>query len=208
MKVILEGTDDEPFDPANDLRVLVAYLNSGLALRAHAMLERVGREAGESGRLIFSLWDFNSLSEPALVPLAVAAAKEADMIVFATPEGQPLPRQVRDWIAHWLLTKKELPRALVANLDPESAPPTAKPVVRPYLEKVASNGKMHFWARASDAQTPLDTARLKAQRAGDQVKGSKAIARQNATRAGWRSKPSGIHATATSVAQECCRRVG
>ena len=196
MKVIFAGPDSPPFEPADDLRVLVAYRNSAFALRARDLLDRVGNEAGETGRMICSLWNFDSLAVPVLALLALADAKEADLVVFATQEGEALPWDVHLWIARWFLTAPDLPRALVAILDSEPAQAKAPPVVRAYLEKVARNGKMQFFARGCNATAPLHLEALNAQFARDHEIGT--VIQQTA---GRRSGAPGIYSRVTPAAQ-------
>ena len=158
MKMILAGSANELFDPVLDLRVVVAYQNSALALRARALLERVAQAAARPGRLIYSLWDFTGLAEPALLPIACQEALAADIIVVAAVEGKALPKGVRDWVARWLRKKNDLPQALVASLHPDPEQTPAPPVVRPYLAGVAEHGKMQFFASPSDGHGPVAPA--------------------------------------------------
>lgn len=163
MKLILDGTDNEVFDPATDLRVLVAYPNAAFALRAKAMLARVAQDAGKFGRLIYSLWDFNSLAEPVLQPIAAEEALAADIVLFAAPEGKALPKGVREWIARWLVTKNELPQAMVASLHTDPATAPNPPVVLTYLARVAKYGGMNFFAGGGEAKPPVNLAKFRAE---------------------------------------------
>jgi hypothetical protein len=154
VKVILDGTDNKPFDEVRDMRVLLVYQSAAHALRTTAMLERVGQAAGEGGRLIFTPWDFDSLAVMPLMHIAVEDARNSDIIVFAAEEGELLPQQVRNWISCWLGAKFGHPRALVANLQPRPEPTLAPPV--PYLAKVAEQGKMHFFSGTNESLAHVD----------------------------------------------------
>lgn len=155
MKLILQGTDDELFDPATDLRVLVAYSNVAFALRAKTLLARIAQRADQLGRMVFSLWDFNSLAEPVLSPIATEEALGVDIILVAAPEGKVLPKGVRDWMARWLRAKKDFPQALVASLYRDLATAPAHPIVLPYLARVAKRGAMHFFPGAGAGKFTL-----------------------------------------------------
>ena len=196
--------DNEPFDPADDLRVVVAYLNSDSVLRASALLDRVAREADDAGRLICSLWEFKSLAEPALSRLAVVDAKDADLIVIATQEGEALPQEVRIWIVNSLLTKQVHPRALVAILDLDLAQPKTKRVIRPYLEEVARSAKMQFFASGSDGNPPLELKKLKAPPTGRHGSGDERTTTQTTPASGWRSGCLGFYAILTLAAKGVC----
>ncbi len=202
MKVIIEGRDNVLFDAANDLRVVVAHLNSAFALRTHAVLERMGREAGGSGRLICSLWDFNSLAEPALSPMAVAETQQANLVVIATQEGAALPREVCLWIIKSLVTKPGHPRALIAILDFDLAQPETHPVVRPYLQIVARYGELSFFASDSDAKELLDLKAYRAQLARASATGDKKVVPQTPPAADWRSELPRAYATVSPAELE------
>ena len=200
----MDDPDNEPFDPADDLRVVVAYLNSAFALRASTLLERVAREAGTPGRLICSLWEFKSLAEPALARLAVGDAKAANLIVIATQEGEALPPEVRSWLGHVLVTKQEHPRALAAVLDLDPARPEAQRGVRSYLEEVARRSEMQFYASGSDANTPLDLQKLRKPSPGKKADAAKRPKPPTAPTTGWRSGCLGFYAILTLAARGVC----
>jgi hypothetical protein len=133
--------------PNDALQVLVAYEDLAAGKRAMEMLERVSRQCGEPGRWVHSMWRFDVLADATYLTVAVSEALTADIIVIAAREGEPLPQRVRDWIAHWLLVKKDRPAALVATLD---YPRPAQPCVLPYLEKSAHLGRLQFFANGQE----------------------------------------------------------
>ncbi len=167
MKVIREGTDHGVFDTATDLRVLVAYQNAAFALRTKAMLEQVARDETRRGRLVYRLWEFNSLGDPVLLPIATAEVLAADIVVFSAQEGMALPKAVLNWTARWLLARESLPQALIASLhqDPE-APEPVQAFVLPYLAGVAKYGRMHFFAAGKDVRVWLDLKKIEAEHHG------------------------------------------
>ena len=156
MKVILDGTDSQPFDQVGDIRALVVYQNAAFALRSKAMLERVGRAAGKGGRLIYTLWDFDSLAAPALMAVAADDARNSDIVVFAAQEGEILPRAVRNWISCWIGTRSGHPRAIVASLQFHPEHSRRPPVLLPYLAQVAEHGKMHFFSGTTESLAHVD----------------------------------------------------
>ena len=207
MKVILDGPDNEPFDPAKDLRVFVAYLNAPFAHRAKATLERIGQDASEQGRLVYTMWDFNSLAEPMLSGIASGEALAADIIVFAAPEAKCLPKGVRDWIADWLLRKKDFPQALVAvaslHRDPEQA--QAEPVLPRYLARVAKYGSMHFFAEGSDGKAQVDRDKVRAGLAGESGTAGQKVFPLPAPLAGSQSMVTSLYGTMSPAAQRACQ---
>jgi hypothetical protein len=52
MKLVLNHPSMEPFEPAKDLKVVVACEGSTNAQQACALLERVGRDSEGEGRLV------------------------------------------------------------------------------------------------------------------------------------------------------------
>ncbi len=205
MKVILDGTDNEAFDPVSDLRVLVAYPNAAFARRAKVMLQRVGQAAGEQGRLIYSLWDFSCLAEPRLLQIATEEALAADIIIFSAPEGKSLPKSVRDWVSRWLLLKKEIPQALVACLHHEESPAPTDPILLRYLASVAECGDMSFFAAGNGSEVRADLAELRVKREGTSQRAGPAVSPQLANRAGAPPGITCIYATGTPAAQRGCR---
>jgi hypothetical protein len=146
MKLVLNQPCIEPFEPAKDLKVVVVCEDSTAAGRACAMLERIGRNAGMVGRMIYNWWNFEVLAITVLKKLAASEAAEADLIVIAAHDGSRLPEAVIDWISQWLAIAEHRPRALVALLGSGITRNGNSPDILSKLEKIAEWGQMNFFA--------------------------------------------------------------
>jgi hypothetical protein len=128
------------------VRAVVAYvdrLTHQRALRIHDHLEEELR--GEFV-LDFTWWTPDLLRHPAQFESAVAAAVEADAIVFSFHAAQDLPAPVRSWIDAWRHKRERRRSALVAVSAPPAWTPHAAglcPVHR-LLEEVAEQAGMEF----------------------------------------------------------------
>jgi len=148
-------------EQSQPLRVLVAYEDFAAGTRAMAMLNRVESQSGEPGELTHMMWRFDVVADADFFELAVKEALKADIIVIAAREGKGLPQRIKDWIARWLLMKQSRPLALVATLDYRPVKASSEAPVLPYLAKLASFGKMQFFANGSSPDTGNDLANLR-----------------------------------------------
>jgi len=148
-----EGNEDD-----SRLIVLVAYEDFAAAIRAMAMLKRVGNQCGQQARLIPLIWRFDVLADDSYFELAVGDALAADIIVISAREGKTLPQKIREWIAHWLLVEDRRPPALVATLDYHPVRMKRQSCVLPYLAKLAHYGNMPFFANDGDRASGIDPA--------------------------------------------------
>jgi hypothetical protein len=147
MKLELAQPCMEPFDPANDMRVLIACENSMAAGQACAMLEHIGRSSGLQGRLIYQWWNFDILSIASLQDLAAREAAEADMIIIAVQVVKKLPRDLTEWMAGWMENRQGRRGAMVALLDSSSEDKDAFQGFFLQLRELAAQGHMDFFAK-------------------------------------------------------------
>lgn len=139
-----------PFEPAKDMRAVIAGEGSADAAKVCAVLERIGRDCQTEGRLIYSWWNFDGLTITALRKLAALEAAAADMIVIAVRDREELPDAVVNWLSQCLAMAEFRPRALVALLDAENGKEGASNVIISQLKKVAEWGQMDFFANGSE----------------------------------------------------------
>jgi hypothetical protein len=150
----LEQPCMEPFDPANDLRVLIACEDATAGRQACAMLERIGRGCGRDGRLIYQWWNFELLSITSLQELAGRQVAVADVIIVAARIRDDLPRQIANWFARWMTNRQGRHGAMVALLDSNLLDSNlvdsdASPGVQGFfsrLRELAALGSMDFFA--------------------------------------------------------------
>ena len=161
MVLTLNNPDLVPFDNAEDLNVVVAYEDWPAAVRARELLRRVGRQCGESGRLIYSMWKFHVLAEPTLRAMAAAEVTSADIVVFSAKDGPNLPNHVKKWINRWLPTKGGRRTAMVALLKSGEPQTWSAGGIQSYLEEVAKAGHMELFCQTcrESKELPLEEPR-------------------------------------------------
>lgn len=130
------------------------------APRACALLERVGRDCGTEGRLIYSWWTFGVLASAPLRQLAAQEAAAADMLMIAAREGPGLPDGVSNWVRQWLHNKAHHPRrrVLVALLEPDKKQYGAPNGVLAELKELAALGAVDFIANGVGMEWELAPA--------------------------------------------------
>ncbi len=142
----------QPFEPAKDLKVVVACESSKAAGRVCAVLEVIGRNCEMEGRLIYSWWNFDGLTVAALRKLAAMEAAAANIIVIAAHDQEELPEEVINWLNQCLAMTEFHPRALVALLDLDTANKKVSQVIISQLKKVAEWGQMDFFANGTEGE--------------------------------------------------------
>lgn len=151
MKLVLDQPWMEPFDPAMDVRVLIACEDSTAAEQACALLDCVGRDCGPDGRLIYRWWNFEVLAVNSLRELASYEAAAADLIIVAAHEDGTLRPEIANWITRWLNLRKGRPGALVALLEADPNAPGVPRAVFSKLKAAAARGHLDFFVSMSDA---------------------------------------------------------
>ena len=152
MELALKHPNDGPIEPARDRVAVVVCEDPASAPRACALLDRVGRQAGAEGRLIYSWWTFGVLASASLRQLAASEAAAADMLIVAAREGPKLPEAIKDWISLWLATGEyhPRPRALVALLEPDKKHNGAAQGVLSDLKHLAEEDAVDFFANGDE----------------------------------------------------------
>lgn len=152
MEVVLKHPDDAPAEKQDDLVAVVACEDATTAPRVWSMLQRVGREAGGNGRLIYSWWTFAVLGSPSLRQFADSEAAAADIVVVAARGIAPMPKAVRDWLSDWLWTRRDptRPRALVGLVDADSRHGDLQHGIISELKNLADSVGVDFFARGHD----------------------------------------------------------
>ena len=152
MRLELNQPFMEPFEPAKDLKVVIACESSTAAGRVCGVLERIGRNCATDGRLIYSWWNFDGLSIASLRKLAAMEAAAANMIVIAAHDREELPEVVVNWLNQCVAMTEFHPRALVALLDLDTAKKKISRAIISQLKKVAEWGQMDFFANGTEGE--------------------------------------------------------
>ena len=148
MELVAKHPENRPFDPTEDMLVVVACEDVTTASQACALLKRVGSNAGTQGRLIYSWWTFSVLNNAQLRQFAAAEAAEADLVLIAAREGPTLPEPLKEWAQLWLTSDpaKFRSRALVAYLESSDTDAGVTSGVLSELRDFARVGGLDFFA--------------------------------------------------------------
>ncbi len=155
MELVLKHPNDAPAQRAKDLVVVVACEDGTTAPRACSLLQRVARNAGLEGRLVYSWLTFAVLASPSLRHLASTEAAAADMIVVAAREGRALPEAVKNYLRLWVANPESPPRrrALVALLESDPKLDGVSRGVVSELKRLAESGGVDFFGNGDEVSS-------------------------------------------------------
>ncbi len=130
-------------------RVLMAYEDLNMALRAMNVLALIAREAGDNLDIQFSMWRFDFFNSPDMLEAAVRQGERADIIVFAPKNSSGgLSAPVTLWLEQWTGRRQSRPGALVAVFDPATGPHLSTSALVSQLHAVAKLTGMDFFFSA------------------------------------------------------------
>lgn len=118
--VAAEPTGDSPPIP-----VVIAYRGLSAARWAMRVLDSVANAVGGGSGFRPRLWSFDLLEDPSRRAEAEEDAAQANLLVVATNDAEPLPLTVGDWLAGLLRQKQGSAGAVVALFGPEESPEAA-----------------------------------------------------------------------------------
>ena len=157
MELVFKHPDDPPVERTNDLFVIVACEDTAIAPRVRSLLQRIGQDAGEQGRLVYNWWSFAVLASPSLRRLASREAEEADMVVICGGEARCLPEAVKEWLGLWLANQQHQPRprALVALPERGSNLDAASQNLLSELKEMAESAEVDFFANGGEGRSDV-----------------------------------------------------
>jgi len=144
-------------------RVLMAYEDLNMAVRAMNVLDLITREVGDNFDMHFSMWRFDFFNSPDMLEAAVRQAQWADIIIFAPKNSGGLASPVTSWLEQWAGRRQVRPGALVVVLDPATGLKVATSFVVTQLQATAQLTGMDFFfsalrqfvpARAGSRESP------------------------------------------------------
>lgn len=109
-------------DLSSPIPVFVAYRGQAAARWAMRVLGNVARALGDGSEFRPRLWPFDLLEGPDGQAGAASDAAQANLLILATDDADPLPIDVGDWVAGVLQQKQGSPTAIVALFGPEEDP--------------------------------------------------------------------------------------
>ena len=148
-------------------RVLMAYEDSNMALRAMNVLVLIAREAGDNLDIQFSIWRLDFFNSPDMREAAARQAERADVIVVVPKNRSGLPSAFRSWLEQRTGRREGRPGALVAVFDPATGPHLAASVAVRQLHAAAGLTGMDFFVSALRQFVPSCYAQNEEPRATD-----------------------------------------
>ena len=139
------------------LKVLVVYEDTVSEVWAAQFCHRATRAIGPEG-LNLSLWRMGSLTQPDLLPRAVQAAAQADVLVVALRGADELPLDLCVWIDVWLPRRYRQPGVLVALIDRPEQSCFSFSRTEEYLRAVARKGSLDFMPQERKMPLGSETA--------------------------------------------------
>ena len=126
------------------VKIVLAYDDFETGKHATEICGQLLRLLGRTCAFRNSSWKFDLLGHPRMQQLATEEAATASLIIIAPPDGQELPREVKDWIKSWLLSKRSPRGALLTLLCPPSEQHTLPPDYS-FLENAARQAHVDFF---------------------------------------------------------------
>ncbi|MCL5098670.1 MAG: hypothetical protein M1608_14300 [Candidatus Omnitrophica bacterium] len=83
------------------MNTVVIYENYELAANAVSILKRVAQHADPAVELNLKPWRLDVLTTPPMTNAALAEAIDAELIILAMQESEPLPAWLMDWMELW-----------------------------------------------------------------------------------------------------------
>jgi hypothetical protein len=132
------GTDSGP-------RVLLAYEDFEIGLRAMDLFVSVSRQAGADAEAQVSLWRFDFFERSEWRDAAAVQAERADVIILSLRRYDDLPDRVRSWLEKGIKRRTLGHGALVAAFDSINSEKASESEVATYLQTLAKTSGMDFF---------------------------------------------------------------
>ena len=135
--------------PAEAIKCVIIYENSGAGKAARQFFERLDAEAGGNCASSCELWNFRVLGIRSIRNEAARAALAADVVVFAISDAVQFPRQVKEWIDLWLWLNERGRPAVVALSTRANARNKGGPIL--HLQAAARRNNLSFFLHMATA---------------------------------------------------------
>ncbi len=140
----LEAMADDSARRDDRVRLVVIYENCDAARRARHAFQTQPQQNGSVLSWSAHWWKFEMLTIPTLRAMAAEEAAEADLLVVAPQGGEPLPREVLEWIATALHNPSH-PKGLLALMATSKEARGMAPSVETELGILAAHGAIPLW---------------------------------------------------------------
>ena len=128
------------------LSVVTVYQDSLMRHWTTELWDRVGQLVGQGG-ICHRSWKIGNLTDARILPDAVQAAAEADVLVVSVRDARQLPVELYAWIDAWMARRTTSAGALVALIGVSPEPHAESGHAHAYLEAVARRVGLDFLPR-------------------------------------------------------------
>lgn len=136
----------EPPDPGTAIPVVIAYRGRAAACWAMRVLANVSLALGDDSEFRPRLWSFDLLEEPDGRAGADRDAAQANLLILAADDDEPLPINVGDWVAGLLEQKQGSATAIIALFGPKEVPEGAGSTRLEALRLAVRRAGLQFFA--------------------------------------------------------------
>lgn len=133
----------ETTDPGMSLKVCVIYQDALSRAWAQTVLSRTAHLVG-SESVDCTWWKVDFLHHLPVMSEAVKAAKQADVLMVAVQDREPVPEELVRWTEAWLAQRWEKAGALIALVALTEGRETTVPGTLDFLRQVARQGGLDF----------------------------------------------------------------
>jgi hypothetical protein len=90
-------------------------------------------------------FDFQKLAVPGRAMAAARSASDTDILILAVGADQMLPPQIRSWLLLYVSIRAQEQEAALVALISEAETAESTSLLLPYLERIATMGRMAFF---------------------------------------------------------------
>ncbi|MBI3875395.1 MAG: hypothetical protein HY300_05450 [Verrucomicrobia bacterium] len=126
-----------PLTGPAEFNLVVLYKDAAACRHALETQDNLIAQSGPDCSVNTTWWQFDSLRHADIFEASILAAEQADIIMVAAPEGEPLPPVARVWLDVALGRQSDTGRALVAVPGVTEPPPINTPAEN-FLRNLAS----------------------------------------------------------------------
>ncbi len=139
--------------PGEALHVVLVYQDALTREWAAQLWARVVQPLSAE-KVLFKSWRISDLAHPEVLPEAVVATAEADILLVAIRDSEELPMQLSVWMEAWLPLRGNRPGALVPLIGIPGPLPGQGSQLDQRFRALADRGHLDYMARWFALPTP------------------------------------------------------
>lgn len=136
------------WEPKFPFDLVIAYDDAATRSRAVQLYDHLAQQLLDDYDFQCSWWRIEHFHNPTLSQQAADAAANANMVILSLRGDRPLPPPFKAWLPTWLDQKGGQKSALVVLLSAEDQPTEEARRLQSYLQQVARQARMDFFAHA------------------------------------------------------------